>query len=1604
MSDKSNIRVFHHDEPSDNQTPPEQLDSPTLSPTNQPSTDIPASENIPDITARSANDEHQVKTTKNKRKPNSGKRADAGGTHNKSTKDRKPRKIETRPRGRQIPYVIHAKPDGKLNIVLDMESKKIEIVQLDNPDSCHNFTDDRDGDFKCYVPYLCSDENGISDFDDNHAPILRLIMLRENGEFTTGFLHYTSSIFYEGIEYGGYDCSIKPLYEDDADDFFDRISTETRLERCAHISEENLPHNHQLTKPLCLEVNKSSTKIARNSHLDDLRFEETEDYFERRGPKFLYSNPEAVDAFQLIPLTDANRDTLRPTIYRGLVESYENTIGRNQIPEGLHSLAVGNHCNAAVILNTAKPKWVKGKLDIAKQLEQLLESDLTSDERHEIEQSDVYVDAMRFAGDWSDIKATASRSETGIHNYFILGKDLSKQVFDRHVIIVEGLNDAAALYSEWMKLDKDIIIATTSTCRFHEKVVNALDPYIDWSSCTFTIFMDKLKYSESARNNLVRLTGVDSSACMLAQNIFPDLVEGEDPDEYVSRSDFSKPPQDFHKSLSSTTPIRKNWGIDPEQSYAEFSEIESAFWKLQPQALLDCKMIDEIITLPATGVIDPTIYNEFPPEMKAFVYLSAFNNQCADLSVTKKKDEQRVISKFFDDELFQRAQGHCTKCKVALIPLAGHLPDSYFEYIQMGAAARALWSKHNGNLEAIWRDSLVAYENIRAVSKQKNIIFDEHGNGNDIIEQSLYKRSQEPSVRYVTASLGSGKTLAVQEFSVRNAISHMHENYRAVAAIIDGSHKHNAVMTITRDYANSVASATKSNSSDSPEQKREILDQWFEQIRPAIESIPEGRSFVGLGLDLSIMQVVAASNKKIADILESLYGVIPFESPAIIQAVNNRDLDQMHFVHEILRIDNSTVKALNQSNIEDSPIRSESVNRLPCPTITHARFNQNRFPTYKGILRLCVSDERFKRTTESISPDVLEEILELLENTDHTATLLFERHVAIEHSTDPEELPKIYEGNIHTLTYKLSIRCQKVISSLSYTEDDSRTQRQRKRHERSLWKKLIVSITNNQTLCDSLFEIPNRKDWHKHNQELTDFCDKLAEFIIIAALNQSDIPVINGEPTQVPPITHIQHLISGTINEYVILDATADVLNNELESSYEHWRAAYPAPTKTQVKKILSNTTIIQDTIPLVGSRNLQGGKKTSLLSYIYPDTDELRTVTSNQYLSCVHSLLKSRRLLFLEYSLENSNSEVNGLKSWQIEQNNNVRDYIYNVRLVLAQLSKLTQKRHLILQSCEVEQLTNFSSLDEKPSINVDQDRIISEYKSNRIILEVKNVTSSGQRENVFFSSIAEAAALTYAHSLQTVYERSYLGIIDEFINYAWHYYKFTGQMTLLFAYQKSGKNYVNEGPADENGNKTRTETIGHHIEGIFGPRQKLYWEDRNLVNEISLDDFSGILFPLGHLTSEAIGSNRYRDYGQVIVIDEPYVPEDATTANAGISGHGSTPEGEMTSNIIQAIGRCRLRKGSISHSEPFKVMFFDVGGNTVEEFRKFIEDRTNSVNHVRSNLIDIAKTSVDTDMLNLLISGYNISGSRYDKLTARETEVVKTIIQERFDMSQAA
>ncbi len=108
-----------------------------------------------------------------------------------------------------------------------------------------------------------------------------------------------------------------------------------------------------------------------------------------------------------------------------------------------------------------------------------------------------------------------------------------------------------------------------------------------------------------------------------------------------------------------------------------------------------------------------------------------------------------------------------------------------------------------------------------------------------------------------------------------------------------------------------------------------------------------------------------------------------------------------------------------------------------------------------------------------------------------------------------------------------------------------------------------------------------------------------------------------------------------------------------------------------------------------------------------------------------------------------------------------------------------------------------------------------------------------------------------------------------------------------------------------------------------------------------------------ISHRTSDAIGSNSYASYNDVVILGEPWKPAIAVVSDKSWQGEQLSSRTDMVAALLQSIGRGVVRQGSASSPRLQQVFLYDIEPEILDE----IDDYFSLVTHKVRGLEGVAK-----------------------------------------------
>ena len=166
--------------------------------------------------------------------------------------------------------------------------------------------------------------------------------------------------------------------------------------------------------------------------------------------------------------------------------------------------------------------------------------------------------------------------------------------------------------------------------------------------------------------------------------------------------------------------------------------------------------------------------------------------------------------------------------------------------------------------------------------------------------------------------------------------------------------------------------------------------------------------------------------------------------------------------------------------------------------------------------------------------------------------------------------------------------------------------------------------------------------------------------------------------------------------------------------------------------------------------------------------------------------------------------------------------------------------------------------------------------------------------------------------------------------------------------------------------------------LESVAAGFEKSYdtlTEELSVELEVDLDKVHKAVAVISHRTKDAIGSNAYSAYNDIVIIGEPYKPAVAVNIDKSWQGNQLTAKNDMLAALLQSIGRGVIRQGSASSPRLQNVFLFDIGDDLLLEIQDYF------------------------DLVTDVVDGYESIAKKYDKLARSMLDFLMKRLKEAND-----
>jgi len=119
----------------------------------------------------------------------------------------------------------------------------------------------------------------------------------------------------------------------------------------------------------------------------------------------------------------------------------------------------------------------------------------------------------------------------------------------------------------------------------------------------------------------------------------------------------------------------------------------------------------------------------------------------------------------------------------------------------------------------------------------------------------------------------------------------------------------------------------------------------------------------------------------------------------------------------------------------------------------------------------------------------------------------------------------------------------------------------------------------------------------------------------------------------------------------------------------------------------------------------------------------------------------------------------------------------------------------------------------------------------------------------------------------------------------------------------------------------------------------------------QVEMDFVRKAVAVISHRTKDAIGSNAYSAYNDIVIIGEPYKPSEAVTLDRSWQGDQLTAKTDMMAALLQSIGRGVIRLGSASSPRLQNVFLFDISTDLIPDIQDYFSLVTHVIDGHESN-----------------------------------------------------
>lgn len=155
--------------------------------------------------------------------------------------------------------------------------------------------------------------------------------------------------------------------------------------------------------------------------------------------------------------------------------------------------------------------------------------------------------------------------------------------------------------------------------------------------------------------------------------------------------------------------------------------------------------------------------------------------------------------------------------------------------------------------------------------------------------------------------------------------------------------------------------------------------------------------------------------------------------------------------------------------------------------------------------------------------------------------------------------------------------------------------------------------------------------------------------------------------------------------------------------------------------------------------------------------------------------------------------------------------------------------------------------------------------------------------------------------------------------------------------------------------------------LESVAAGFEKSYdtlTEELSVELEIDLDEVHKAVAVISHRTKDAIGSNAYSAYNDIVIIGEPYKPAIAVNIDKSWQGNQLTAKNDMLAALLQSIGRGVIRQGSASSPRLQNVFLFDIGDDLlldIQDYFTLVTDVVDGYESIAKKYDKLARSMLD-------------------------------------------